>query len=342
MYCKQYYDKIYKTEQGMKMASYFVIDFKKYGGAEAYKNILGHNLRQREYRDRPNIDTTKSDKNIILTTTNQTWHEYMDECNQKARKSGGRALKKGSSDFFSIVVDCSVIPGWKEEDYIRYLRDAERWLRERFQGQKILASAIHVDEKKPHLHFTVSFFSEEKGRWNQRNLAKEKKTHLDTLLWDFKKDIGKKYGLQRGDGKPLEKAKKAINQSIQIVEEKKSFGLLTEKYPVWNPKGLENLAKMLAKNPEPKWKIQYIHAENTRLQREKKELQETNQELQQKVEELSQELLKDALEIERLQEEIDNLKSENIELRREIERLRSHSSQSSQRRKIDHNFDIEF
>ncbi len=197
---------------------YFVIDFKKYGGSEAFKNVMGHNLRRRNYRERANIDPARSDKNIVLARTDQTWAEYMDECNAKARENGGRALRKGSADFFSIVIDASVIEGWSDDDYIRYLRDAEKWLRERFAGQKILASVIHVDEKKPHLHFTASYFNEDRGRWSQKWLAQEKKTDLNTLLDDFERDVGAKYGLRRGQDQK-EKAKKEILATLKIERE---------------------------------------------------------------------------------------------------------------------------
>jgi len=197
---------------------YFVIDFKKYKGAEAYKNVMGHNLRKRNYKDRANIDTTRSDRNIVLHKTDESWSEYMEHCNAKARESGGRALRKGSADFFSIVIDASVIDGWSDDDYIAYLKDAEKWLRERFAGQKILASVIHVDEKKPHLHFTASYFNEERGRWSQKWLAQEKKTDLNAMLSDFERDIGQKYGLRRGENQK-EKATKEILAAIKIEKE---------------------------------------------------------------------------------------------------------------------------
>ncbi len=204
------------------MGNYFVVDFKKYGGAEAYKNVMGHNLRKRHYRDRANIDPARSADNIVLARTDQTWSEYMDECNAKARENGGRKLRKGSSDFFSIVIDCSVVEGWTDDDYIRYLKDAEKWLRERFAGQKILASVIHLDEKKPHLHFTASYFNTERNRWSQKYLAQRKATDLNQLLDDFEKEIGSKYGLRRGLSEK-DRAKKEILQAIKIEKEEPSF-----------------------------------------------------------------------------------------------------------------------
>ncbi len=230
---------------------YFVIDFKKYGGGAAYKNIMGHNLRKRNYRERANIDPARSDKNIVLHRTDQTWQEYMDECNTKARESGGRKLRAGSADFFSIVIDASVIEGWSNDDYIAYLKDAEKWLRERFKGQKILASVIHVDEKKPHLHFTVSYFNEDRKRWSQKWLAQEKKTDLNTLLDDFERDVGAKYGLQRGQDQK-EKATKEILAALEIEKEEPTLleRLAGKKPRLYiksaNPKNFAKLARELA------------------------------------------------------------------------------------------------
>jgi len=50
------------------MSRYFVIGFRKITSAEEYKNkILGHNHRNRNYKDRININTSKSKNNIILS-----------------------------------------------------------------------------------------------------------------------------------------------------------------------------------------------------------------------------------------------------------------------------------
>ena len=278
------------------MGKYFVIDFKKYGGNEAYKNVMGHNLRERNYRNRANIDTTRSAGNIVLAATDETWSEYMEKANTMARENGGRKLRKGSADFFSIVIDASVIDGWKEEDYIRYLKDAESWLRERFQGQKILASVIHLDEKKPHLHFTASYFNEDRNRWSQKWLAQEKKTDLNQMLDDFERDIGQKYGLQRGK----DQRKKAIDEIIKATNLEKEEPSALEKLAGAEPryivrkfdaKHLARLGRELA-IAQRSIKEQAVHQLAHRLEEEKKraeeELHERERELEQTREKLDE------------------------------------------------------
>ena len=302
------------------MANYFVIDFKKYGGAEGYKNIMGHNLRKRNYKNRANIDTTRSSDNIVLHRTDQTWQEYMDECNTKAKESGGRKLRAGSADFFSIVVDASVIEGWSDDDYIRYLRDAERWLRERFKGQKILASVIHVDEKKPHLHFTASYFNEERGRWSQKYLAQQKATDLNQMLDDFERDVGAKYGLRRGES-AKEKAKKEILATLKIEREEPTLlERLAGKKPRYiikgsDPKHIARLGRELA-IAQRAVKEQAVHQlahrlqeENLRKEEELKKREEELSETQEKMERYRSRVGKYALDLAEARVEIQDLRA---------------------------------
>ena len=303
---------------------YFVIDFKKYGGGAAYKNIMGHNLRKRNYRERANIDPARSDKNIVLHRTDQTWQEYMDECNTKARESGGRKLRAGSADFFSIVIDASVIEGWSNDDYIAYLKDAEKWLRERFKGQKILASVIHVDEKKPHLHFTVSYFNEDRKRWSQKWLAQEKKTDLNTLLDDFERDVGAKYGLQRGQDQK-EKAAKEILAALEIEREEPSLlDRIMGKKPRYIIKGsdskhLARLGRELA-IAQRAVKEQAVHQLAYRLQEENLRKEEELHKKERELEHTKEKLAKAEWERGEYATQLFQVKTELLDLRAKLSR----------------------
>lgn len=304
------------------MGKYFVIDFKKFGGSEAFKNVMGHNLRKRHYRDRANIDPARSNSNIVLHKTDESWSEYMEHCNAVARENGGRKLRKGSADFFSIVVDCSVIEGWKEEDYIRYLKDAESWLRERFQGQKILASVIHVDEKKPHLHFTASYFNTDRGKWSQKWLAQEKKTDLNQLLDDFERDIGSKYGLQRGMSEK-DRALEKVRELVEVEKEEPSFFrklLGAEPRYIFKKIPAKKLAKLgrelaIAQNAV---KSPAVHQMVYHLEDEKKKMEEELQERERELEQTREKL--DEAEAKAAEYAYDLLqaKAENGKLRSEL------------------------
>jgi len=230
--------------------SYFVFDLKKVKTKDEFnKVVLGHNLRRRHTSQNQNIDFSKSSKNLILKDFDGTITDYIEKCNQAARKAGGRALKKNSSFAFNLVIDCSQMDGWPEKKYIKYLEDAYKWIQEHFSGQDILAASIHVDETKPHLHVTISYFNSEIGRWNQRNLAKQKKTDLNTLLKRFERDVAAKYGLKRGDGattrKKLLKTLKSHNLIKNVPVKTGTFSTTEKKFIA--PSALKFFAETPAK-----------------------------------------------------------------------------------------------
>ena len=303
---------------------YFVIDFKKYGGSEAFKNVMGHNLRRRNYKDRANIDTTRSADNIVLHKTDESWSEYMEHCNATARENGGRKLRNGSADFFSIVIDASVIEGWSDDDYIAYLRDAEAWLRKRFAGQKILASVIHVDEKKPHLHFTASYFNTDRGRWSQKWLAQQKATDLDTLLDDFERDVGAKYGLRRGEDQK-QKAIREIKNALEIEKEEPSLleRLAGKKPRLYiksaNPKNFAKLARELA-IAQRAIKEQAVHQLAYRLREEKERAEEELKKREEELEHTKEKLNKAEWERGEYATQLFQVKTELLDLRAKLSR----------------------
>jgi len=283
--------------------SYFVLDLKKVKTKDEFnKVVLGHNLRRRHTSQNQNINFAKSKNNIVLKDFDGTIDNYIEKCNQAARKASGRALKKNSSFAFNIVIDCSQMENWPEKKYIQYLKDSYEFIKKHFSGQDILAASIHVDETKPHLHVTISYFNQDIGRWNQRNLAKQKKTDLNTLLKRFERDVAAKYGLKRGDGattrKKLLKALKSQGLIKNVPVKTGTFSTTEKKFIA--PSALKFFAETPAK----------LKADNIQL---KNEIVKLKNELFEKERELSS--LKEALT--RQQEK---RKRDVSELRKSLER----------------------
>ena len=219
------------------MKKYFTISMKKITSSEQFKNYLGHNTRERNYESE-NVDTSKSHLNIILKKREfKTDEEHVEYCNSKLSK-GKRKTKKDSAHSFEIVIDCSKNHFKNEEEHLNYLKDSEKFLKERFKGQKILNSVIHMDEGKPHLHINFSYFNEEKGQWYQKELYKKKITMIDNLLNDFEKKVGEKYNLKKGD---KEIDEENLTKKIKVnIKEKKMFGKEKEVI-IDTPKSVNNL-----------------------------------------------------------------------------------------------------
>ena len=247
--------------------NYFVIDFKKIENAEAYKNIIvGHNFRQRTYKQNPhnNIDPNRTEKNIILFPLRFKSERELMEYAKKHLKKGKRQIRKNAAKAFSIVVDCSVIEGWSEEDYVRYLEAACNFLVKRFTeewGLICLGAVIHMDEKKPHLHISFSYFSEKEGAWIQKKLKQKGVTDLNKLLNDFEKEVGRKFGLTRGKGEINKPLKKELSKHVKTLETRK-FIFFKEQHKVIETKD----AVKAIKNLSDKHKKAIYENENLRQQ----------------------------------------------------------------------------
>ena len=189
--------------------NYLVLNFKKIKTEMEFKNVIvGHNFRTREYKNKPNIDTTRTKDNIILTPLKfKNENELLNYTKGKLKKKK-RQIRANSAKAFSLVVDCSVMEKWNESDYVEYLKEADKWLKNYFSkkyGLINLGSIIHMDESKPHLHIAFSYFSEIEGAWIQKQLYKDKVTNFNDLLRKFEQEVGSKFGLKKGENEDIKK-----------------------------------------------------------------------------------------------------------------------------------------
>jgi hypothetical protein len=307
------------TNKGGKMNKYFVIGFRKIRTEEEYKNkIAGHNHRQRHYKNRVNINWEKTKDNIILQNLKYKTAEELITNGNSNLKGKARRLKKGSSFCFEIVVDCTPDPSWTEQDYVRYLKDAKEFFDKRFEGQECVSAVIHMDESKPHLHLTYSYFNSDLGKWNQRNLMQEKKTDLNRILKDFQKEVGQKYGLTKGDGKNLDKKLLKEFVKAQVKVPVKTGILKTEERKFLSIKK----AKQAIKNLDKKYKISV--SENDKLKEELIKTKRENGKMKEKIDEMEREnimLSKKLTNIDKLERENKELKEKLMSTKNTIDKL---------------------
>ena len=247
---------------------YFVIDFKKIKTQAQFNNwLLGHN--ERKYKlQRENVNPERTPNNIILQALKyksaadfieQKKQEIkkLNEVNKKKRAELVKELVNNGMDKeeaqklarkkfpkrraptnkqaigFALVVDCSVMSGWTEENYINYLQEALKYIKERFKDIELLNAVIHLDESKPHLHVAFAYWSPEEKRFVEKKLFNKGISDLNALLSDFEAQVGKKFGLVRGDKAVVEKTlikplEKECKTTIEQVVNRKFFGLIPE------------------------------------------------------------------------------------------------------------------
>jgi len=309
---------------------YFVIGMRKIKTNEEFKNkIVGHNNRERTYKSTHlNINPDKTKHNIHLTPLQFRDEEEIRDYAKKHLRKGKRQLQKNKAFGFEILVDCSKVQGWTEAYYIDYLVKAEEWFKNRFKGQKVVSSVIHLDEGKPHLHLTFLYFNQNLGQWNQKQMYKDGLTDLNKILADFERDIGAKFNFKKGKTKDLDEivknvevgkgkggkkwyAKKDID--LQLKKHKNLLKQVKDLKFYKDKADLERLANTVANHQlqEQTTKNLILEGENKQLQTTNKQLLATNKSLQKQVEEQEQKIQEQGKKIAELTNNV-NAKAEQL------------------------------
>lgn len=177
-------------------AQYGILRFAKYKGPEI-GHIEAHNERTKEkYASNPDVDTSKSSRNIHLITPQRS---YRAEAEKQIAEAGCRtrsdsvrvveALVTASPEFFK---------GKKRAEVKEYFDYALDFIKAHQNEKTIISAVVHMDEKTPHMHLCFVPLTED-GRLSAKDIVGNKKK----LTWwqdEFWKHMVKKYpALERGE-----------------------------------------------------------------------------------------------------------------------------------------------
>lgn len=76
-----------------------------------------------------------------------------------------------------------------------FFEDTVKWFADRYGSDRILNATVHMDEHTPHLHLGIVPITED-GKLSAKTLFT--KTELKSIQTEFARDVGSKYGLERG------------------------------------------------------------------------------------------------------------------------------------------------
>ena len=123
-------------------------------------------------------------------------------------------FSKGADN--SGIMRCKDIEDWA--------RDVYNFVADKFGEDNIVGFYVHLDEKSPHLHCTVIPVNEQnKISWRSvfGQTPQEESTTMSRLHDEFAKEVGSKWGLERGDSIAETKAKHRSTEEYkrQLVNE---------------------------------------------------------------------------------------------------------------------------
>lgn len=199
----------------------------------AVGGIQSHNNREHEPKTNPDVDMSRSEDNYDLVPCDNYKRSIKEKLSSLVESS--RAVRKDAVVVCNFIVtsDSETMEALGVDRQREFFQDSVKWFSDRYGADRVLNATVHMDETTPHLHIGVMPITQD-GRLSAKAIFT--KTEMKAIQTEFTRDVGEKYGLERGvegserthlsearfkEQKALEMANEhgAIAQELQIIAE---------------------------------------------------------------------------------------------------------------------------
>lgn len=199
----------------------------------AVGGIQSHNNREHEPKTNPDVDMSRSEDNYDLISCDNYKRSIKEKMSNLVESS--RAVRKDAVVVCNFIVtsDNETMNALGADRQREFFQDSVKWFSDRYGADRVLNATVHMDEATPHLHIGVMPITQD-GRLSAKAIFT--KTEMKAIQTEFARDVGEKYGLERGvegserthlsearfkEQKALEMANEhgAIAQELQIITE---------------------------------------------------------------------------------------------------------------------------
>ena len=199
----------------------------------AVGGIQSHNNREHEPKTNPDVDMSRSEDNYDLVPCDNYKRSIKEKLSNLVESS--RAVRKDAVVVCNFIVtsDSETMEALGADRQREFFQDSVKWFSDRYGADRVLNATVHMDETTPHLHIGVIPITQD-GRLSAKAIFT--KTEMKAIQTEFARDVGEKYGLERGvegserthlsearfkEQKALEMANEhgAIAQELQIITE---------------------------------------------------------------------------------------------------------------------------
>lgn len=199
----------------------------------AVGGIQSHNNREHEPKTNPDVDMSRSEDNYDLIPCDNYKRSIKEKMSNLIESS--RTVRKDAVVVCNFIVtsDNETMEALGADRQREFFQDSVKWFSDRYGADRVLNATVHMDETTPHLHIGVMPITQD-GRLSAKAIFT--KTEMKAIQTEFARDVGEKYGLERGvegserthlsearfkEQKALEMANEhgAIAQELQIIAE---------------------------------------------------------------------------------------------------------------------------
>lgn len=180
-----------------------------------------HNERLTDRHSNSDIDTSKSDENIVYFKTKN----LSENVKNRIAEIQARQKRKIRSDApvaieYMITASPEALKRLTLNEQKKYWEECLKFIEARHGAKNRLSAVLHVDETTPHLHVLV--FAERNNKLDAKSFFKL--PELTKMQDDFADQVGKQFGFERGVklSELLEKGEKPHrHQSVPVYKAKK-------------------------------------------------------------------------------------------------------------------------
>ena len=180
--------------RGGNIVGYAVVHMMKIKSG-AVGGIQSHNNREHEPKTNPDVDMNRSEDNYDLIPCDNYKRSIKEKLSNLVESS--RAVRKDAVVVCNFIVtsDNETMNALGADRQREFFQDSVKWFSDRYGADRVLNATVHMDETTPHLHIGVMPITQD-GRLSAKAIFT--KTEMKAIQTEFARDVGEKYGLERG------------------------------------------------------------------------------------------------------------------------------------------------
>lgn len=159
------------------------------------RGIQSHNNREHPPKTNPDIDFSRTAENYDLIYHDNYYRGVKQTIEFFATETN--TVRKDAVVMCSFIItsDEQTMKAMPKQTQREFFEDSLKWFAERYGGSNIINATVHMDETTPHMHLGIVPITED-GRLSAKSIFTRKE--LSEIQTCFSKEVGAKYGLERG------------------------------------------------------------------------------------------------------------------------------------------------
>ena len=283
----------------------------------AVGGIQSHNNREHEPKTNPDVDMSRSEDNYDLIPCDNYKRSIKEKLSNLVESS--RAVRKDAVVVCNFIVtsDNETMDALGADRQREFFQDSVKWFSDRYGADRVLNATVHMDETTPHLHIGVMPITQD-GRLSAKAIFT--KTEMKAIQTEFARDVGEKYGLERGvEGSERTHLSEARFKEQKALEMANEHGAIAQELHVLAEDCKQELS-------EATRSLETVKQELSTMQGRKDTLQGRKDTLQGEIERLEEVKSRANQTMKRVHETVNQQKSILLDLQKRISEAKSELS----------------